>query len=138
VVVGAHWPLDVLAGAFGGWIAAALGVAWAERWKSAEPLAVLACLAAAILLVTGYDGRYPEAGWLARLLGVSTLLGFALTFVFRRGVSMETAELPALNPALLAADRVSIVIPCTTRRRTCASSSTASPPRWSRAGRTSS
>jgi len=111
VVVGAHWPLDVLAGAFGGWIAAALGVAWAERWKSAEPLAVLVCLAAAILLVSGYDGRYPQAGWLARLLGVSTLLGFALTFVFRRGVSMETAELPALNPALLAADRVSIVIP---------------------------
>ena len=111
VVVGAHWPLDVLAGAFGGWIAAALGVAWAERWKSAEPLAIVVCLAAAFLLVTGYDGRYPEAGWLARLIGACTLFGFALTFVFRRGPPMEIAELPALNPAVLAGARVSIVIP---------------------------
>ena len=111
VVVGAHWPLDVLGGAFGGWIAAALGVAWAERWKSAERLAVLVCLAAAILLLGGYDGRYPEAGWLARLIGACALFAFALTFVFRRGTPMETAELPALNPAALAGDRVSIVIP---------------------------
>jgi glycosyltransferase involved in cell wall biosynthesis/membrane-associated phospholipid phosphatase len=112
VVVGAHWPLDVLAGAFGGWVAAALGVAWAARWKSAEWLAILVSVAAAILLVTGYDGRYPEAGWVARLVGACALFGFALTFVFRRaGAPMETAELPALNPAALAEDRVSIVIP---------------------------
>jgi len=31
-VVGAHWPLDILAGAFGGWVAAALGVALGTKW----------------------------------------------------------------------------------------------------------
>lgn len=34
VGVGAHWPADLLAGAAGGWIAGALGVAVAERWRS--------------------------------------------------------------------------------------------------------
>jgi len=114
VVVGAHWPLDVLAGAFGGWIAAALGVVLAERWRFGariEWFAALLCLAAAVMLLAGYDGRYPQAGWLARLIGACALSGFALTFVFRRGAPMETAELPALNAAVLAEDRVSIVIP---------------------------
>ncbi|MEA3194834.1 MAG: hypothetical protein QOD26_3167, partial [Betaproteobacteria bacterium] len=116
IVVGAHWPLDVLAGAFGGWVAAAIGVSLAERWRAGlqpavQGIATLVFLAAAAMLLTGYDGRYPEAGWLARLLGFCALAGFAVTFVFRRGVPMETAELPALNPAAIAGDRVSIVIP---------------------------
>jgi len=116
MVVGAHWPLDVLAGALGGWVAAALGVAWAERWPfglrpAVQGFATLLFLAAAVLLLSGHDGRLPDAGWLARLIGACALLGFAVTFAFRRGASMETAELPALNPAVLAGDRVSIVIP---------------------------
>ena len=114
VVVGAHWPIDILAGAFGGWISAALGVVLAERWKfisRLEGLASLLFLVAAILLLCGFNGRYPEAGWLARLIGACALLGFAVTFVFRRGLPMETAELPALNPAAVAGNRVSIVIP---------------------------
>jgi len=114
IVVGAHWPLDVLAGAFGGWIAAALGVVCAERWRFGprlEVLATLIFLAAAVLLLSGHNGRYPDAGWLARLIGFCAIAGFALTFVFRRGDSMELAELPALNTAALAGTRVSVVIP---------------------------
>src|SRR6185503_17966848 len=64
VVVGAHWPLDVLAGALGGWIAAAVGVVCAERWRFGprlEASATLVFLAAAVLLIAGHDGRYPEA-----------------------------------------------------------------------------
>jgi len=30
--VGAHWPLDLFAGAFGGWLAAAIGCWLADRW----------------------------------------------------------------------------------------------------------
>jgi len=116
VVVGAHWPLDVFAGAFGGWCAAALGIAIADRWRfglrpAVQGVATLVFLAAAIMLLGGYDGRYPDAGWLARAIGFCAIAGFAVTFVFRRGVPMETAELPALNPAAVAGARVSIVIP---------------------------
>src|SRR6185503_7716204 len=78
VVVGAHWPLDVLAGAFGGWIAAALGVVCAERWRFGprlEVLATLIFLAAAVLLLSGHNGRYPDAGWLARLIGFCAIAG---------------------------------------------------------------
>ncbi len=116
VVVGAHWPLDVLAGAFGGWIAAALGLICAERWRfglrpGIQALAALVCAACAVALVAGYDGRYPDAGWLARAIGVVALAGFALTFVLRRGVPMETADLPTLRAAALSGESVSIVIP---------------------------
>jgi glycosyltransferase involved in cell wall biosynthesis/membrane-associated phospholipid phosphatase len=116
VVVGAHWPLDVLAGAFGGWVAAALGVAWAERSSfghrpAVQGIATLIFLGCAIALLGGFNGRYPEATWLAHAIGFCALFGFAVTFVFRRGAPMETAELPALNPAAVAGSRVSIVIP---------------------------
>ncbi len=33
IAVGAHWPLDVLGGAVGGWLAAVLGTFWARRWS---------------------------------------------------------------------------------------------------------
>lgn len=31
-VVGVHWPLDILAGAFGGWLSGAAGIMLAQRW----------------------------------------------------------------------------------------------------------
>jgi glycosyltransferase involved in cell wall biosynthesis/membrane-associated phospholipid phosphatase len=116
VVVGAHWPADVLAGAFGGWLAAVFGLWVAERWPSGERGAVqrlttLVFIAFAVILVIGYDGRYPEAGWVARTVGLFTLFAFALTFVFRRGVPMETAELAPSRPGALKGDSVSVVIP---------------------------
>jgi glycosyltransferase involved in cell wall biosynthesis/membrane-associated phospholipid phosphatase len=116
VVVGAHWPMDVLAGAFGGWLAAALGIAVADRWRfglrpRVQAVIALILVVFAIALLAGYDGRYPDAAWLARVIGACTLFGFALTFVFRPGAPMETAELPAISPAALTGDRVSIVIP---------------------------
>jgi glycosyltransferase involved in cell wall biosynthesis/membrane-associated phospholipid phosphatase len=116
VVVGAHWPLDILAGALGGWIAAVLGVLLAERWgvgvrPAVQRLVALVLLAAALYLVSGYNGGHPSAGWLARTIGVLALAGFALTFVFRRGAPMETADLPAPRPGALAGNRLSVVIP---------------------------
>jgi len=33
IAVGAHWPLDVLTGAFGGWLCGALGFWLSERWR---------------------------------------------------------------------------------------------------------
>jgi glycosyltransferase involved in cell wall biosynthesis/membrane-associated phospholipid phosphatase len=116
VVVGAHWPADVLAGAFGGWLSAVIGLWVAERWQfgqrgAVQRLTALVFAAFAVVLVIGYDGRYPEAGWVARTVGVLVLFAYALTFVFRRGVAMETAELAPSRPAALKGESVSIVIP---------------------------
>jgi len=116
IVVGAHWPMDVLAGAFGGWLSAVFGLWVAERWPSGQQGAVqrvtaLVFIACAVVLVIGYDGRYPGAGWFTRTIGLLVLFAFALTFVIRRGVPMETAELAPSRPAALNGDSVSIVIP---------------------------
>lgn len=84
--VGVHWPLDLLAGACGGWLAAALGLKiaslatfglrpWAQ-WAIA--LAFAGC---AVALLAGYDTGYPQAVWFQRSIGVVCLAAFAWTFL---------------------------------------------------------
>ena len=65
-VVGAHWPLDILAGVFGGWLSASLGVWWSQRWN-AKPKRWLSLLmwlfftvCGVTLLITRESG-YPQA-----------------------------------------------------------------------------
>lgn len=65
IAVGAHWPTDVLAGAAGGWLAGALGVALAGRWawtrsKRAEQLVALIVLLTSLTLFVVNIG-YTEA-----------------------------------------------------------------------------
>jgi membrane-associated phospholipid phosphatase len=82
-VVGAHWPLDLLGGAFGGWLAAMAGLALARRFPAPGRIAwiqwalglLLAGSAAA--LVAGYDGSYPQASWFVRGIGVAALAAAA-------------------------------------------------------------
>jgi membrane-associated phospholipid phosphatase len=68
VMVGAHWPLDVLMGAFGGWLAAALGMAWARRWpfgqRPAGRLVVALVLTGAAVALFFLNTGYPRAVWL--------------------------------------------------------------------------
>ncbi|MGQ0653113.1 MAG: phosphatase PAP2 family protein [Betaproteobacteria bacterium] len=80
-VVGVHWPLDILAGAFGGWLCAALALhlgkntlqfgmqAWVQ-WTLAALLAI-----GAVALVYPYSTDYADAIWLQRLLGLGCLVG---------------------------------------------------------------
>lgn len=74
VMVGVHWPADVLAGAACGLIAGLLGVAAARRWPAGmRPRwhivqAVILSLAAVALF--WHDGHYPAAIHLARGLSV--------------------------------------------------------------------
>ncbi len=86
--VGAHWPLDVLGGAFGGWLSAWAGVALARRWHAAgarrglrATLTVL-CLVACLSLF-GFDGGYALAQWWARGLAVGLLLFFVIELLRR-------------------------------------------------------
>jgi membrane-associated phospholipid phosphatase len=82
-VVGAHWPLDLLAGVFGGWVSAALALALARRTLAIgtrEPVqwAVGALLVGCALgLVLGHDSRYPQAMTFQRLIGLACLASAA-------------------------------------------------------------
>lgn len=87
-VVGVHWPLDILAGAFGGWLSAVFGLMLgqataafgARAWVQWVMAAVLAGCASALILGynTGYDSRAFQA-----VLGALCLI--AALFALRRG-----------------------------------------------------
>ncbi|NWG87383.1 MAG: phosphatase PAP2 family protein [Hydrogenophilaceae bacterium] len=66
IAVGVHWPLDVLAGAAGGWLAGLAGIVLAQRWQALHHPwlhgAVQALLiAGAAWLMIGHDSGYPQA-----------------------------------------------------------------------------
>lgn len=83
-VVGVHWPLDILAGAFGGWICALAGLWLAEKTRgfgARAPVqwALGAFLAAcALWLVFGPNkSGYPQADLFQRLVGICCLAAAA-------------------------------------------------------------
>jgi membrane-associated phospholipid phosphatase len=88
--VGVHWPLDVLGGAFGGWLAAALGLKAAPHipfgLRPATQWVISAALAGcAAALLVGYPNDYPQALWFQRAIGATCLAAFAATFLPRHG-----------------------------------------------------
>lgn len=92
VAAGVHWPLDVLAGAIGGWLCAALALYLSKRTLSFGTrawvqwtLGVLLAIGA-IALVYPYTTDYPDSLWLQRVLGLGCLLlaGARLNRDFRR------------------------------------------------------
>lgn len=82
-VVGVHWPLDILAGAFGGWLCAVLAVSLASRTRRigehpAAQWTIAALLAAcAVALVLGYPNDYPQAVLFQRVIGICCLAAAA-------------------------------------------------------------
>jgi membrane-associated phospholipid phosphatase len=78
IAVGAHWPLDLLAGAAGGWAAAALGCELSARWRFWEKalgqriLAGIALLCASMFVFE--NTGYPRGLWMQYLL---CAIGFA-------------------------------------------------------------
>lgn len=66
VVVGAHWPMDVMAGAFIGWMSGMLAMRWVgdRSWMTnrvavgALTVAFAGCAVALFLTRTGYPGTY--------------------------------------------------------------------------------
>jgi membrane-associated phospholipid phosphatase len=83
-VVGVHWPLDILAGVFGGWLCAVAGL-WIGRrtahFGARPPVqwALGAFLAGcALALVFGHDkSGYPQADLFQRLIGICCLAAAA-------------------------------------------------------------
>lgn len=94
IAVGAHWPLDVLAGMLGGWLAAALGLWWAGRWSWGrgiwgQRVLLVLLLAGDIVLLAGYNTGYPDALPLQHVIGVVVLVSglAAAARLFRRQIS---------------------------------------------------
>lgn len=74
--VGAHWPIDELGGAFGGWLSAWVGVVWARHWtlglrKGPRLVLTALCLGCTLTLFV-----YPDAYIQARpmLITLSIIL----------------------------------------------------------------
>jgi membrane-associated phospholipid phosphatase len=87
-VVGVHWPLDLLAGACGGWIAAAVGIKLAGRMSfglhpAMQWLIAAALAGCAVALIIGHQTGYDAAMALQRAIGLIALAGFAGTFLRR-------------------------------------------------------
>ena len=62
MVVGAHWPLDVLAGAFGGWLAAGFGTLLAQRWQAGLLPKVQGAFAVLLVLLAVWLLLYHRTG----------------------------------------------------------------------------
>jgi membrane-associated phospholipid phosphatase len=83
-VVGVHWPLDLLGGAFGGWLAAVAGLTLAQRFPAPggspwlQGLLGVGLAGCAVSLLAGHDGGYGQADWLLRTIGVAALAAAAL------------------------------------------------------------
>lgn len=81
IMVGVHWPLDVLVGAAVGWWGALAGMCLAGHWRFGMTRAgqqVLAALlvSATVYLLLLYDSRYPQAALLEFIVaGVALSLG---------------------------------------------------------------
>jgi membrane-associated phospholipid phosphatase len=92
VVVGVHWPVDILAGAFGGWLAAAAGLALAQRTRrlGLHPIVQwgtgVFLVLCALLLVLGLPRReYADAALFERAIGLACLASAATALWRRRG-----------------------------------------------------
>lgn len=96
IVVGAHWPLDVLGGAAIGWLCAAGGVAWARRWPWGLRVGVqrgfaVALSIAALALLTSHETGYEQALWTQRGIGIAVLIIAlpAIVHLFKKRPGMQ-------------------------------------------------
>ena len=83
-VVGVHWPLDILAGACGGWLAAVMALAIAQRTRAfgTRPaiqwvLALFLAGCAAWLVIGHPKSGYPQADLFQRAIGICCLAAAA-------------------------------------------------------------
>jgi len=90
IAVGAHWPLDLLAGAAGGWATAAIGCALSARWRFWENVHGQRILAGIVFLCAlsffFENTGYPRGIWMQYLLCAVGLVG-ALYALWRPAAS---------------------------------------------------
>lgn len=92
-VVGAHWPLDILAGALGGWLAALIGLRLYARWPvptrpTVQAVITLILTACALSLLLIHDSGYPLANPVQMILAIISL-GYLLWEIWQTVGSPE-------------------------------------------------
>ncbi len=96
IAVGVHWPIDVLGGAFGGWLAAALGVSLAGRWHWGLGLRAqrtqLALLWLCSVALFFHSTGYASAQWL--VLSIAAC-GLFLIFAYQHDLWRDEATIRA-------------------------------------------
>lgn len=93
-VVGVHWPLDLLGGMLGGWVAALGGVWLARRWRwEKKPvvhwLTAAIPAVAAVMLLFGYKTGYAEAALLQQGVGAVCLALWGAGWVLQQNKSTQ-------------------------------------------------
>lgn len=89
IAVGVHWPLDVLGGAWMGWISGLAGVQCLEflRWQH-RPLLLAGIrgllLISAFMLLLAHGNGYPQADWLEKTIALLALAWFLRETLFAR------------------------------------------------------
>jgi len=79
-VVGVHWPMDIAAGAAGGWACAIVGTALAQRWaatgrhRAMQGLLQALGATCGLLLLMGAGTGYPQAMALQYAAGIVGLV----------------------------------------------------------------
>jgi membrane-associated phospholipid phosphatase len=90
VMVGAHWPLDVLGGFIGGWLAAAGGLLWARHWPwgltAHGRLVIHAALTMCAIALLFNDSNYPVVrSWSFTIAGACLLATFGDSAMLQKG-----------------------------------------------------
>lgn len=99
IVVGVHWPLDVTAGAAGGWLSAMAGTALAQRLplrdsRASQALLLLIGSGAAAAALAGLDTGYPQALPLERAIGACAIAAVTVQSLRRLGHVVREAHGP--------------------------------------------
>ena len=87
-VVGAHWPMDIFAGAFGGWLAAVIGVLLYKRlaqhknWGEQIPGQIIFNVGLLIIALSllNYDNSYPGSQLFQIAIAVVSLIIITINF----------------------------------------------------------
>jgi hypothetical protein len=87
IACGVHWPVDVLGGAFGGWLSALGGICLSQRWDAGMNIwfqRVLALLVTivAIWSILYYDSGFPDT-WLFQCVITAICLGLSIKWQYR-------------------------------------------------------